>query len=56
MLASTNAGKYVAVALLSFGRGMYLLTGFQNETTANVFVNRLMIENLIYFATNWLKE
>ena len=56
MLATTNAGKNVAVAMLRYGRGMYLLTGFQNETTANVFVNRLMIENLIYFATNWLKE
>ena len=56
MLATTNSGKNVAVAMLRYGRGMYLLTGFQNETTANVFVNRLMIENLIYFAANWLKK
>ena len=56
MLATTNSGKNVAVAMLKYGRGMYLLTGFQNETTANVFVNRLMIENLIYFAANWLSE
>ena len=56
ILATTNSGKNVAVAMLKYGRGMYLLTGFQNETTANVFVNRLMIENLIYFAANWLSE
>lgn len=55
MLATTNSGKNVAVAMLKHGRGIYLLTGFQNETTANVFVNRLMIENLIHFAANWLK-
>jgi len=55
MLATTNSGKNVAVAMLRHGRGIYLLTGFQNETTANVFVNRLMIENLIHFAANWLK-
>ena len=56
ILATTNGGKEIAVAMLEYGQGMYLVTSFQNETSANVFVNRPMMENLIHFAVKWLNE
>lgn len=54
ILATTNGGKEIAVATLAYGKGMYLVTSFQNETSANVFVNHPMLENLIHFAVKWL--
>jgi hypothetical protein len=54
ILATTNGGTELAAAMLRHGKGMYLLTSFQNETAANIFVNRPMMENLIHFAVNWL--
>ena len=54
LLATTNGGREIAVAMLRHGKGMYLLTSFQNETAANIFVNRPMMENLIHFTVNWL--
>lgn len=54
LLATTNGGREIAAALLRHGKGMYLLTSFQNETAANIFVNRPMMENLIHFAVSWL--
>jgi len=56
ILATTNGGKEIVVAMLEYGQGMYLVTSFQNETSANVFVNRPMMENLIHFAVKWLNE
>ena len=56
ILATTNGGKDIAAGMLKYGKGMYLITSFQNETSANIFVNRPMMENLIHFAVGWLSN
>lgn len=56
ILATTNSGKEIAFATLKYGKGMYLITGLQNETSANVFINYQIIENLIHFAVEWLND
>lgn len=56
ILATTNNGKEIAFATLKYGEGMYLITGLQNETSANVFINYQIIENLIHFAVEWLND
>ena len=56
ILATTNDGKEIAFATLEYGDGMYLITSLQNETSANVFINYQIIENLIYFAVKWLDD
>ena len=56
LLATTNGGKDIAVAMLPHGKGMYLITSFRNETGVNIFVNRPMLENLIHFAVKWLNS
>jgi len=56
ILATTNDGKEIAFATLEYGEGMYLVTSLQNETSANVFINHQIIENLIYYAVKWLDD
>ena len=56
ILATTNGGKEKAVAMLKYGKGMYLVTSFQNETRTNILVNRAVMENLIHFAVKWLSN
>ena len=56
ILATTNDGEEIAFATLKYGEGMYLITGLQNETSANVFINYQIIENLIHFAVKWLED
>ena len=56
ILATTNDGKEIAFATLEYGEGMYLITSLQNETSANVFINHQIIENLIYYAVKWLDD
>ena len=56
ILATTNDGKEIAFATLEYGEGMYLITSLQNETSANVFINYQIIENLLYFAIKWLED
>ena len=56
ILATTNDGKEIAFATLEYGEGMYLITGLQNETSANVFINYQILENLIHFAVKWLDD
>ena len=56
ILATTNSGKEIAFATLKYGKGLYLITGLQNETSANVFINYQIIENLIHFAVEWLND
>ena len=56
ILATTNDGKEIAFATLEYGEGMYLITSLQNETSANVFINHQIIENLIYFVVKWLDD
>ena len=56
ILATTNDGKEIAFATLEYGEGMYLITSLQNETSANVFINYQIIENLIHFSIKWLDD
>ena len=56
ILATTNDGKEIAFATLEYGEGMYLITSLQNETSANIFINYQVIENLIYYAVKWLED
>ena len=56
ILATTNDGKEIAFATLEYGEGMYLITSLQNETSANVFINYQIIENLMHFAVEWLAD
>ena len=56
ILATTNDGREIAFATLDYGEGMYLITSLQNETSANIFINYQIIENLIYFAVKWLED
>ena len=56
ILATTNGGKDIAFATLEYGEGMYLITSLQNETSANIFINYQIIENLIYYAVKWLDD
>lgn len=56
ILATTNDGKEIAFATLEYGEGLYLITSLQNETSANVFINYQIIENLIYYAVKWLDD
>ena len=56
ILATTNDGKEIAFATLEYGEGLYLITSLQNETSANVFINYQIIENLIHFAVKWLDD
>ena len=56
ILATTNDGKEIAFATLEYGEGMYLITSLQNETSANVFINYQIIENLVHFAVKWLDD
>jgi len=43
------------VGTLECGKGLYIVTSLQNKSTANVATNRQMMENLLYFASRWLK-
>lgn len=56
ILATTNDGKDIAFATLEYGEGMYLITSLQNETSANIFINYQIIENLIYYAVKWIED
>ena len=56
ILATTNDKKEIAFASLEYGEGMYLITSLQNETSANVFINYQIIENLIHLAVKWLED
>ena len=56
VLATTNSGQDIVVATLNWGRGMYIVTGIQNETQEDVKANSPLIENLIHFAVKWLKS
>ena len=56
ILATTNDEKEIAFATLEYGEGLYLITSLQNETSANIFINYQIIENLIYFAVKWRED
>ena len=55
ILATTNSGKNIALAMLEYGKGMYLVTALQNESAENVQANAPLMENIVYFSVKWLK-
>ena len=56
VLATTNGGKEIAIAKRNYGKGMYLITSLRNDTQARASKNRPMLENLVYFAADFLEE
>lgn len=54
VLATTNDSKDLAVGMLRYGKGMYLITSIQNESPANIAANRAIMENLVHFAVKWM--
>jgi len=56
VLATTKSGKGLVIGTLECGKGLYIVTSLQNKSTISVATNRQMMENLIYFATRWLKK
>ncbi|MBC8232990.1 hypothetical protein H8E77_25890 [bacterium] len=55
ILATTNSGKDIALTMLNWGRGIYLITALQNATEQDVKANAPLMENLIDFSVNHLK-
>ena len=56
VLATTNKGKEIVVAKLRYGKGMYLITNLRNSQRQEVNKNRQMLENLVHFAVEFLKD
>ena len=56
ILATTNNGKNIALAMLEYGKGMYLVTALLNESAENVRANGPLMENIMYFSVKWLKS
>lgn len=56
VLATTNGGKNIALAMLQYGKGMYLVTALQNESAENVQANASLMENIVHFSVKWLKS
>ena len=56
VLATTNAGKNIALATLQYGKGMYLVTALHNETEAYAKDNAPLMENIIHFSVKRLKS
>jgi hypothetical protein len=56
ILATTNAGKNIALATLQYGKGMYLVTAIHNETEPYAKDNAPLMENIIHFSVKWLKS
>ena len=54
ILATTNGGKEIVVAKLRYGKGMYLITNLRNSQRQEVERNRRMLENLVYFAVDFI--
>jgi len=55
ILATTNSGNDIVVATLKEGKGMYIVTGIQNENEQDVRANAPLMQNLIYFAVDRIK-
>ncbi|MFQ6042724.1 MAG: hypothetical protein ACE5PV_17845 [Candidatus Poribacteria bacterium] len=56
VLATTNSGKDIALAMLKWGKGMYLITALQNATESDVKANAPLMGNLIHFAVAHLSH
>jgi len=56
VLATSNGGKDIAIAMLKYGKGMYFVTGLRNDSQIAVKTNQPMMANLMYFAVKQLKQ
>jgi hypothetical protein len=56
VLATTNDNKNVAVGMYKYGKGMYLITSLHHQTFFQASNNHPLIENLIYFAAEYIKK
>lgn len=54
VLATINAGQDLGIGLLLYGKGAYIITSLENETASDVSMNTPMMENLLYYAVNFL--
>ena len=54
VLATTNDRRNVAVGMLKYGKGMYLITSLHHETYFQASSNGRLMENLIHFAAKHL--
>ncbi len=56
ILATTNAGKNIALATLEYGEGMYLVTALSNDTGAFTEDNAPLMENIMHYSVKWLRS
>jgi len=56
VLATANGGKEAAALLYRYGKGIYLVTAFRNESEADVQMNAKVMENLLHYSIKWLNE
>ena len=54
VLATANGSGDAAALLLKHGKGIYLVTGFRNESESDVETNARMMENLLHYSVEWL--
>lgn len=52
VLATSNDGKDLVVAVRKHGKGMYIITSLRNDNRYTVENNKKLIENIIHFAVN----
>lgn len=56
ILATSNVGKEIAIAMLKYGKGIYFITGLRNDSQMAVKINEPMMANLIHFAVKQLDK
>jgi len=56
ILATSNGGKEIAIAMLKYGKGMYFITGLRNDSRMAVKINEPMMANLMHFAVKQLDK
>jgi len=56
VLATSNGGKDIAIAMLKYGKGMYFVTGLRNDSRIAVKTNEPMMANLMHFAVKQLDK
>ncbi|MFQ6041005.1 MAG: hypothetical protein ACE5PV_09125 [Candidatus Poribacteria bacterium] len=56
VLATANGGSDAAVLTLRYGKGIYLVTAFRNESESDVQINARVMENLLHYSIEWLEE
>ena len=56
ILVTTNGGKEIVVAILKYGRGIFLIANLRNSPASDISQTHLFLENLIDFACEFLSE